>query len=219
MKLFERARTKFFSPSGSTKERSSLTKWFCSTPTGRVREASLQVQRSSSWRSLKERRPSSLKTRTVSVDELHRKKKQQSPVICLHSRRAKTTGSHTRFDRLSSSLVNYNDVSKRLDSSRGGGDSGYSEDNVPVRAPAWHRSCPHCHCERPAGRQDSSTSFESRQDQLLSSRSFPHIRPLPTPRRVQRRRNLSCDSSLWNRKGPVSFSRRRRRRRRIEWNV
>lgn len=214
MKLFERARTKFFSPSGSTKERSSLSKWFCSTPTVRVRQSSIQVQRSSSWRSLKERRPSSLKTRTVSVDELHRKKKQvQSPVICLHSRRAKTTGSHTRFDRLSSALVNYNDVSSRQNSASGGGDSGYSEENVRVRAPAWHRSCPHCHCERQAGRQDSSTSFESRPDQLLSSR------PLATPRRVQRtlidkrRRNLSCDSSLWtrvNRKGAVSFSRRRR---------
>ena len=78
------------------KQRSSLAKWFCSAPSTstvnalqrRWRECRsdpfgiqnvaarcLQVQRSSSWRSLKERRPSSIKTRTLSVDELHRKKK------------------------------------------------------------------------------------------------------------------------------------------------
>jgi hypothetical protein len=108
----------------------------------------------------------------------------------------------------------------------------------------FHTSCPHCHCEQHSSfnnykksiensSTDSSSSdtpinkekyssdfyyqlFQQKQA-LSSSRSYPHIKPLPkstatTPTKpsiqqqqqrrsralaVKRRRHLSCDSSLW----------------------
>jgi hypothetical protein len=186
-----------------------------------------------------------------------------SPIISLTHQRRKLSDCngairHTRFDRLSSTLVNYSDKNKHLSRksqrrkqfeqqifstlsrNSGGGDSGYSEESFATRScrRPLHTSCPHCHCERRSSfnnykklRNNSSTEsspsdiitnkeiklstdfdYQISQDKqnLLSSQSYPHIKPLPKiniqpQQRItrtltdKRRRNLSCDSSLWTR--------------------
>ncbi|UJR07729.1 hypothetical protein I4U23_012014 [Adineta vaga] len=129
-------------------------------------------------------------------------------------------------------------MSSTLSRSSGGGDSGYSEESFGTRSfrRPLHTSCPHCHCERRSSfnnykksRQNSSTESSPSdlivanqerkkssdidyysKENLLSSQSYPHIKPLPKvntqlqqkPKRTlaeKRRRNLSCDGSLWTR--------------------
>ena len=134
----------------------------------------------------------------------------------------------------------YSTVS-RQNTNSGGGDSGYSEESFATKScqRPLHTSCPHCHCEQRSSfinyrksRTDSSaesspsdiqrnpplrfatTNDEQRLDareNILISRSYPHIRSLPKAAIVQsqppahrtlaerRRRNLSCDNSLWTR--------------------
>lgn len=178
----------------------------------------------------------SISSRTLSVDELHRHGKHASKHKRQHS--PSVAPSHTRFDRLSSTLVHYSDANKRshrrlharapdqqlfstLSRSSGGGDSGYSEESFGARSfrRPLHTACSHCHCERRSSfsnykksRNNSSTESSPSdlgvKERLHSSQSYPHIRPLPKfstqtkpPRTLleKRRRNLSCDSSLWTR--------------------
>ena len=123
-----------------------------------------------------------------------------------------------------------------------GADSGYSEESFPSRSThrPSHTSCPHCHCEqrssfnnyqksraRPSTSadrivhplvklsSDSESNSSDERNHFLSSRSYPHIKPLPNKidfqtenrssrqtndqRQRRRRRNLSCDGSLWTR--------------------
>jgi len=176
-----------------------------------------------------------------------------SPIIGLSQCRRKlsaSTTSHTRFDRLSSTLINYSDTNKKshrrkngkqndqqifatLSRHSGGGDSGYSEESFATRSyrRPLHTSCSHCHCEQRSSfnnykklRINSSTESSPsdkeikkssdidyyNKDNLLSSQSYPHIKPLPKttiqsqPKLTRtltdkRRRNLSCDGSLGTR--------------------
>jgi hypothetical protein len=142
------------------------------------------------------------------------------------------------FNRLSS-LKTGQQIFSKTNRNSGGGDSGYSEESFATTTkssskPPLHKSCPHCHCEQRSSfnnykksiensSTDSSTSdtiintpqlyyeiFQEKQS-LSTSRSYPHIKPLPKttiqqqqqkrPRTIaaKRRRNLSCDSSLWRR--------------------
>ena len=259
------------------------------------------MYRSSSWRSLKERRHHPISSRTLSVDQLHRNKKlhhkshssrqskapgfiarndvslvSHSPIVCLNACHRKlsegnATNSHIHFDRLASNLVSYSDHQRRhsqenlsrksqrrtytdqplvvsaystvsrRNTNSGGGDSGYSEESFATKScqRPLHTSCPHCHCEQRSSfvnyrksRTDSSaesspsdiqrhpplrfaTSIDyqvhDERENLLISRSYPHMRSLPKAAVVQsqpavhrtlaerRRRNLSCDNSLWTR--------------------
>ncbi|CAF1103081.1 unnamed protein product [Adineta ricciae] len=229
--------------------RSSASKWLCTTPTtidkSILSTRSTRVRRSSSWRSLKERSTNPISSRTLSVDELHRNHKQSHKtkrndfLDVSHKRQKSPTGakSSMRFDRLSSTLVQYTDPNRKtlrrvsrqqndqqgfstLSRSSGGGDSGYSEESFATRSfrRPLHTSCPHCHCERRSSfnnykksRENSSTeSSPFDKENLLTSQSYPHIKPLPkVPLQSQqkltrtlaekRRRNLSCDGSLWTR--------------------
>ncbi|CAF1026779.1 unnamed protein product [Adineta steineri] len=267
---FDLKSNKHVSPSGSLyirqQPRSSLSKWLCTTPTSVNKSISSssrsnKVRRSSSWRSLKDRTNNSISSRTYSVDELHRTNKQSqkikqndsfhSPIIDIMQCRQKL--SNTRFDRLSSTLVNYAETTNKKSHRRtirkqndqhkfstlshysGGGDSGYSEESFATRSfqRPLHTSCPHCHCERRSSfnnykklRNNSSTESSpsdiiinnemkklsndnknsSSKDNLLSSQSYSHIKPLPKTNiqsqrtlAEKRRRNLSCDGLLWTR--------------------
>lgn len=139
-----------------------------------------------------------------------------------------------RFNRLLS-RKNDQDIYIRNNTNSGGGDSGYSEESFAttrissLKRPL-HTSCPHCHCEQRSSfnnykksiensSTDSSTSdttintsqlyykYYQNKQYLSSSRSYPHIKPLPKTNNEQekksktisarRRRHLSCDSSLW----------------------
>ncbi|CAF3166007.1 unnamed protein product, partial [Rotaria sp. Silwood2] len=251
--------------------RSSLSKWLCTTPASIDRPISSsrsnKVRRTSSWRSLKERTNNSITSRTFSVDELHRNNKQFQNIQRRHPSPSSMTGlshcqqqlsndgtNHTRFDRLSSTLVNYSDTKKKiqrrnnrkqfeqqivstLSHHSGGGDSGYSEENFATRSfkRSLHTSCPHCHCEQRSSfnnykkiKNNSSTESSSsdiiskneikklsyndyyNKENLSSSQSFPHIKTLPkgniqSQQKIirtladKRRRNLSCDGSIWMR--------------------
>jgi hypothetical protein len=157
-----------------------------------------------------------------------------------HRKLSNGATSHTRFDRLSSTLVQYPDPKKKSPrrtnrkhieqqifstlSHHSNGDSGYSEESFATRSfrRPLHTSCPHCHCEQRSSfnnykilrKNSSSTSSPSDiilpKQNLLSSQSYPHIKPLPkinlqTEQKItrtltdKRRRNLSCDGSLWTR--------------------
>ncbi len=111
-----------------------------------------------------------------------------------------------------------------------GGDSGYSEESFATKSfqRPLHTSCPHCHCEQRSSfnnykKLSNNSSTESSpsdiilnkhkqksSENLLSSRSYPHIKPLQKldlqsqqkiPRTLtdKRRRNLSCDGLLLTR--------------------
>ena len=91
---------------------------------------------------------------------------------------------HKRFDRLSSTLVNYSDKNfstkshrknlqqgfstlSRHNTNSGGGDSGYSEDSfatttISSHTRPLHTSCPHCHCEQ-------RSSFNNYKNQIPNS--------------------------------------------------
>ncbi len=215
-----------------------------------------KIRRSNSWRSLKERGNHSITSRAYSVDELHRNHKQfqksrrrdciffpsfffvhiisilasHSPIKNLsysHRKCSNDVPSHTRFDRLSSTLVNYSNPKKQslhrkqfdqpifstLSHHSGGGDSGYSEESFATK------SCPHCHCQQRSSfhnyrkllnknsSTDSSPSdIRKSSDNLLSSRSYSYIPPIEKSQQKvirtlteKRRRNLSCDASIWSR--------------------
>jgi len=119
-----------------------------------------KVRRSNSWRSLKDRENRPMNSRTYSVDQLNRKQ---------------------RYDRLSSTLVNYSHSKNRkqmfstLSHQSTGADSGYSE-----------RSSFSIY------RKTSTDSLTLNEKAMISARKHPQ-------RADRRRRNLSCDSSLWMR--------------------
>ncbi|CAF2503419.1 unnamed protein product [Rotaria sp. Silwood2] len=91
--------------------------------------------------------------------------------------------SHKRFDRLSSTFVNYSDRYKRQNSStkshrrnnqeiysinnkyNAGGDSGYSEESFSTTTSSHtrplHISCPHCHCEQRSSFNHYKKSIEN----------------------------------------------------------
>ncbi len=165
-----------------------------------------------------------------------------SPIKSLtysHRKCSNDAPSHTRFDRLSSTLVNYSNPKKKsphrkhvdqqqifstLSRHSGGGDSGYSEESFatrPFQRPS-HTSCPHCHCEQrssfdnykkisdQSSTESSPSDIQKSSDHFLSSQSYPRIKPIPRltlpsqPKLTRtltekRRRNLSCDGSLWTR--------------------
>jgi len=147
--------------------------------------------------------------------------------------------SHTRFDRLSSTLVNYSNIKTQsphrkqifstLSHQSGGGDSGYSEESFATRSfqRPLHTSCPHCHCERRSSfnnykklSNNNFSSTESSPSDIIRIKnaqkssenllSYSHIKPLQklnlqSQQKItrtltdKRRRNLSCDGSLWTR--------------------
>ena len=159
-----------------------------------------------------------------------------------------STRNHTRFDRLSSTLVTYSNSTKNsshrkqceqqlfstLSYHSGEADSGYSEESFPTKSiqQRLHRSCPHCHCEQRSSfnnykkflnnsSSDSSPSdiiihnkeLEKSSENLFCSQSYSHIKPLKklniqSKQKLtrtltdKRRRNLSCDGSLWSRPQP-----------------
>ncbi|CAF0956533.1 unnamed protein product [Rotaria sordida] len=252
--------------------RSSLSKWLCTTPASIDRSISSsrsnKVRRTSSSRSMKERTNNSISSRTLSVDELHRNNKQFQNIQRRHLSPSSMTGvshcrqklsndttSHIRFDRLSSTLVNYSDTKKKsqrrnnrkqfeqqifstLSHHSGGGDSGYSEESFVTKSfkHSLHTSCPHCHCIQHSSfnnykkLQKNNSSTESSPSDIINkneiknlsnidyynkenlsiSQSFPHMEILPkvnfqSKQKItrtltdKRRRNLSCDGSLWMR--------------------
>jgi hypothetical protein len=125
---------------------------------------------------------------------------------------------HTRFDRLSSNLVDYSNPKKKsprrkqqqqifstLSHHSGGGDSGYSEESFATRSyqRPLHTSCPHCHCEQRSSfnNYQKSSSDSSPSAIPKSYENFLSDSPLKLTRTLadKRRRNLSCDGSLWTR--------------------
>lgn len=164
------------------------------------------------------------------------------------------TTNHTRFNRLSSTFINYSKKKKNLQNRNHqtlfeqqmcstmshystGGDSGYSEESFAARSckRSLHTSCQVCHCEQRSSfkaykkLRNNSTTQSSPSDiinkneqqksshieyhngeNLFASQSYSHIKSITTSNlqakqkvtrtlRDKRRRNLSCDSSLWMR--------------------
>ena len=198
----------------------------------------------------------SINSRTYSVDELHRNHPQfnrlrrrdgkliillslsnilvilvsQSPLKNLPSQsRRKLSAdppSHTRFDRLSTNLIDYSNTKKNksshaqvfstLSHHSNGADSGYSEESFLTSRTCQrpiHTSCPHCHCEQrssfnsyqklPKTTISSSDSSPSDLPKSYENLSHSQLKSSQTrPSRTlqdKRRRNLSCDGSLWSR--------------------
>ncbi|CAF3516404.1 unnamed protein product [Rotaria sp. Silwood1] len=140
------------------------------------------------------------KKNSLRKQEYNRRDLSHSPISNSTHQRQKTSGlnrirlsncdasislpiSHKRFDRLSSTFINYSDRNKKQNLSTkshrrnyqeifsinhtnsAGGDSGYSEESFSTTTSSYtrplHISCPHCHCEQRSSFNNYKKSIEN----------------------------------------------------------